>query len=573
MRSAMAIGLMLLFGMLQQGSATAQSAHPASGADAPTNKQPVAGSPATIENAIDRITAREQAEVVEIKKQTPIVQTYLQEVKLDKDSGTVPRHDHYYLGQARLSKAAVQEDSMLSPFDGMPMKGTMASTFVSAAFLQMIYVDPHTEKFNRQHYKFEYVGREFLGEVRCVVFDVTPLPKTGKARFRGRIWAEDQDYTIVRFNGAYTPIDTKNIGLKFNAHFDSWRANVQPGLWLPFYIYMQEMNAKYILGSHERFKAETNLWGYKMSASHKEAEFASMTIDAPTALEDNSESHDRSAIESRRVWNSEAEQNVTEGMERAGILTPHGSVDKVLDTVVNNIEVTNNLDIDLHCRVATFGTFELFAIGKMIVISRGLLDVIPDEPTLAAILAQGIADAMNPNPLIDQYAFGDFARVQPLEALRRYSFKEKSEDIKAANERAVQLLRNSPYKDKLDSAALFLNQLNAESKALTALISPRLGNSVYLGSELGKSSSARLDPQKLDQVAALPVGGRIKMNPWDDSVEFLKVKAVTLFSSREKMPFEVTPLVPYLTLYHPPKPESVETTSLTSGNPNGGPSN
>jgi len=565
MRNGIALCLLVLSAAVCDPEARGQTADTVNAAAA--SEQSTAtlpGQPKTIDEAVARIIAREQEEVAQIKKQTPIVQTYLQEVKLDKDSGTTPRRDHYYLGQARLGKD-IKDDSMLSTYDGLPMKGALSGTFSAPAFLQMIYVDPHTEQFNQKFYKFDYVGREFLGEVRCVVFDVTPLPKSGRGRFRGRIWAEDQDYTIVRFNGAYTPIDTRNMTLKFNAHFDSWRANVQPGLWLPFYIYMQEMNAKYLIGGHERFKAETSLWGYKMSPSHKEDEFASMTIESPAGLDETTDVHDKSAVESKREWNNQAEANVTEGMERSGILTPSGSVDKVLNTVVNNLEVTNNLDIDLHCRVATFSTFELFSIGRMIVISRGLLDVIPDEATLASILAQGIADAMTPNPLIDQYAFSDFARVQPLEALRRYSFREKPEDVKAANEKAVQLLLNSPYKDKLESAALFLRQLNAESKALSALISPRLGNSVYLSSEISKSSSTALDPKRLDQIAALPVGGRIKMNPWDDSVEFLQTKPVTLFSSREKMPFEVTPLLPYLTRYRAGAgTESAQTSSLVS---------
>src|SRR5208282_3926738 len=70
---------------------------------------------------------------------------------------------------------------------------------------------------------------EFLGDVRCVVFDVTPLPKSGKGRFKGRFWAEDQNYTIVRFNGVYTPVAGLN---GFNLHFDSWRLNLQPGIGL-----------------------------------------------------------------------------------------------------------------------------------------------------------------------------------------------------------------------------------------------------------------------------------------------------------------------------------------------------
>jgi len=353
------------------------------------------------------------------------------------------------------------------------------------------------------------------------------------------------------------------VNFKLNTHFDSWRANVQPGLWLPSYVYMQEMNITNFFGGHQRFKAETNLWGYKLSASLKESEFTSMIVESPEGTDD-SEANDRSAVESRREWNSQAEQNVTEGMERAGILSPRGDVDKVLDTVVNNLEVTNGLDVDFHCRVATFSTLELFTIGDMIVISRGLLDVIPDEATLAAILAQGLADGLTPNPLIDQYAFGDFARVEPIEALRRYSFKEKSKDVQEANAKALELLHNSPYKDKLESAALFLEQLNSESKSLSALISPRLGNSLYLGSELAHSSTTKLDPQKLDQVAALPVGGRVKMNPWDDSIEFLKVRPVPLLSAREKMPFAVTPLMPYLTRYRAPKSDTTQTSASTS---------
>lgn len=549
MRRTVQVSLVLFFATVLTSIAQEQSMPP--NPDSQTQQWPAKtklAPPATTDAVIDRIIAQEQVEVATIRGYAPITQTYLQEVKLDKDSGTIPTHDALFLGQADLSKT-IDDRSML-PYGGEPMRGFLAARYNPNAFLQMIYIDSH--KFDKQHYHFDYVGREFLGDVRCVVFDLTPLPKSGKGRFRGRLWAEDRDYFIVRFNGAYSENDTKYVQPNLSSHFDSWRANVQEGMWLPSYIYCQELNLKYVFGNHLRFKAETRLWGYSLSSAHKQAEFASMEIESPTAIQDAEEGHDRSAVESKREWNSQAEENVVQGMERAGLLAPAGPIDKVLDTVVNNIEVTNNLDIDLHCRVATVGTFELFAVGRLIVVSRGLLDVLPDEPTLAAVLAQGMADAMTPNPLADQYAFSDFARVAPLEALRRYSFKEKTEDVQAANARAVELLRKSPYKDKLATAALFLAQLNEEAKALSSLISPRLGNSIYLKSELGTGAPA-LEPSKLEQIAALPVGGRIKMNPWDDSVDFLKTKQVPLLSSREKMPFAVTPLMPYLTRYRVPK--------------------
>ena len=56
-----------------------------------------------------------------------------------------------------------------------------------------------------------------------------------------------------------------------------------------------------------------------------------------------------------------------------------------------------------------------------------------------------------------------------------------------------------------------------------------------------------LDEKKLDQIAALPLGGRIKVDPWSDQVELSKAKPVSLIHAREKMEFEITPFFPYLT--------------------------
>ena len=60
-------------------------------------------------------------------------------------------------------------------------------------------------------------------------------------------------------------------------------------------------------------------------------------------------------------------------------------------------------------------------------------------------------------------------------------------------------------------------------------------------------SAPALDPKKLDQIAALPLGGRIRVDPWTDQVELSKAKPVSLISAREKMEFEITPFFPYLT--------------------------
>jgi hypothetical protein len=535
---------------------------------APDPAQPPAAaqqaSPLTVTQAIDKIIAREHSEDATIRRYKPIIETYIQDMKPDKDMGAIPISDHYFLGQADLGKGVV-DDSMLSKRKGKldqlnplsHLAGFFEASYVPEGFLQMIYLD--TSSFDRQHYQFDYVGRQFLGEVRCLVFDLTPLPKSGRGRFKGRIWAEDQGFTIVRFNGVYTPVSGLN---GFNLHFDSWRTNLQPGLWLPSFIFSQESNLKDFLGNHVRFKSQTRLWGYDLKGVGREEEFSQLTIESPNAIQDQAPTdQDRSPVEAEREWQHQAETNVLDRLQRVGLLSPPTDVDKVLETVVNNLEVTNNLDIqpEVHCRVLLTSTLESFTIGHTIVLSRGLIDVLPDEASLATMLAQELADLIVTKPSTDQWGFNDMTNVSTLEALSHFSFRDTPEDVQRAGAKAVELLKNSPYKDKLGSAGLFLKELSAEEKALPALISPHIGNRVFISDQL-LSTGPALAPDKVDQIAALPIGARLKLDPWTDRVDLLKAKAVPLLSAREKMPFEVTPFEPFLTRYEKPDSASADQT-------------
>ena len=501
----------------------------------------------TADQAIDLIIAREHDEISVIRQYNPIVETYVQDMKPDAEMGIVPVKDHYFLGQADWSKG-INDDSMLekkkskvsgfNPFSHL--EGS--SSAVPHGFMQMIFID--VEHFDRQHYQFTYVGREFLGEVRCAIFDVVPLPKAGRDSFYGRIWAEDQGFTIVRFNGMFA--SSGNEGTGNNLHFDSWRMNLQPHVWLPAFVYSQESELKSSSASSIRFKAQTRLWGYNLASVNRPVDFnQGVTPDNGKGVEDYS------PVQAEREWQERAEAGVVDRLQRIGLLAPRGEVDKTLETVVNNLEVTNNLDIDVHCRVMLTSTLETFSIGHTIVISRGLLDVLPDEASLAAVLAKELASIMITKPSTDQWGFSDTTLVTAGEALSRFSFKATAADVDLSNRKAVALLKNSPYKDKLGNASLFLKQLSAASAALPALIDARLGNGVALSSDLANLGPA-LQTGKLDQVAALPLGARVKVNPWDDRVELLRAKPVPLNSAREKMPFEVTPFRPFLMHYQAP---------------------
>jgi len=182
------------------------------------------------------------------------------------------------------------------------------------------------------------------------VFDVTPAKK-GPApnAYTGRIWVEDQEYNIVRTKGTH---DGSTFSHQF--HSDVWRQNLRPGLWLPTYVYSEESDMKYGLVRKLRFKSQTRLWGYDVKFNMPQEELTRVLVDDPNAVRDHSEAaQDLGPVQSQRAWEVEAQENVLEKLEKAGLLAPKGEVDKVLETVVNNLLITNNIDIqpEIHCRV------------------------------------------------------------------------------------------------------------------------------------------------------------------------------------------------------------------------------
>src|SRR5450432_3613243 len=96
-----------LAGALSAQSQTADQTQPK--AETPGSGAPVA----TVNQAIDRILAREHDEIATIRHYSPIIETYIQDMKPDKDMGEIPVRDHYFLGQANLSRGVV-DNSMLT---------------------------------------------------------------------------------------------------------------------------------------------------------------------------------------------------------------------------------------------------------------------------------------------------------------------------------------------------------------------------------------------------------------------------------------------------------------------------
>src|ERR1039458_5173077 len=289
----------------------------------------------------------------------------------------------------------------------------------------------------------------------------------------GRIWVEDQDYNVVRFNGTYFPHPKSSYYL----HFDSWRLNMRPGMWLPAYIYSEESDFKYGIAKSLHFRAQTRLWGYDLKGLNKNSEFTQILVDSPQSVKDQSDvAADATPVVAERMWERQAEDNAIERLQKIGLLAPSGEVDKILQTVVNNLLLTNNIDMqgDLRCRVLLTSPLESFTIGHTIVISRGLLDVLPDEASLAMVLAHELSHIVLGHKFDTKLAFNDRMFFPDENSFKRMDFKRRPADEEAADAKALELLKNSPYKDKLGSAGLFLRAMQQSAPELPNLIRPHL---------------------------------------------------------------------------------------------------
>ena len=534
--------------------------------DASTSASTVsAPPPGSFNDVMDRVIQREHLFLAQMRHMRPMVETYLQDLKNDRSGNPQMVKDKYFLGRLDMSDGPEDTSFVGQPGFGHRMLSKLTSVyavqFLPLGFAQMIVLDTD---FQKKYYDFTFVRREFLGEVRCLVIDVQPRQSAPPGRFLGRIWVEDQDYSVVRFNGTYYPHPKNSLYL----HFDSWRLNLRPGAWLPAYIYSEESDLKTGLGRDLHFRAQTRLWGYDLRGLNKNSEFTQILVDSPQSVKDQTDvAADPSPVVAQRMWERQAEDNVVERLQKIGLLAPSGDVDKILLTVVNNLLVTNNIDLqsDVRCRVLLTSPLESFTIGHTIVVSRGLLDVLPDEASLAMVLAHELSHIVLGHKFDTKLAFNDRMFFPDEDSFQRLDFKRRPTDEEAADTKALALLKNSPYKDKLGSAGLFLKALQQSAPELPNLIRPHLGNNLGGGREVRMSellaSAPQLDPQRTDQIAALPLGGRIKLDPWSDQVELAKTKPVALVSAKEKMPFEITPFFPYLTRLSTPASDKVAVTA------------
>lgn len=500
---------------------------------------------------VERIVAGEREFLDRMADYEPFMEVYIQAASEELDRGGV--QDQYTLEKVSLDGKvgwrSYSESRGFQRRSRIPFFGGSPKTFFAEGFAQMTV--PDLIEFNRETYEFEYLRREFLGEVRALVFDVRPKTKA-KGKFVGRVWVEDHAFRIVRFNGSYSG-GSPSAGY---FHFDSWRINVEDDFWVPAFIYVEDKDKTGQVG--ERFRAQCRLWDYNRSVSDKLDELTEVLVESEAELRDESGADEVSPLEAQRQWRKQAQENVIGRLERAGLLAPRGEVDDVLNTVVTNLMATNSIHLDIDCRVLLTTPLETFSIGQAIVISRGMIDVLPDEASLAMALANELAHIVLGHRTETMYAFSDWAVFDDVDTLDRVRLRRTPEETREANAKAVEILENSPYKKDLSGAGLFLKALRRRAPLLPNLVESNFGNELAYNDELLRMAelaeiAPELRDESVEQIAALPLGSRVKLDPWTNRISLIQAKPVVLRTARDKIPFEITPFMPRLERRRPPK--------------------
>jgi hypothetical protein len=543
------------------GQGTGQTPAPAAGAAQPAPTQSAPAAPArksiTLGDLIDSIVRQERRMTDLMRNFRPVVETYIQEEQPDNALGTSPKNDDYFLSRLDLTG---KTSSALS-FTGDEPKGGEkklpkdAEAFAAGGFAQAMF--PDLDHFDRQNYNFEFVRWETVGEVRCGVLNVSPKEGVDNRGFFGRIWVEDQNYSIVRFTGSYI----SKAFSKRAFHFDSWRQNLISITWLPAYVYTEESDPKDPTKHGLWFKAQTRVWGYDLANAGDHKEYAKRLTDTPSNVDPNRKEASQSLSADYTLGKTEytADDNVVERLQVAGLMAPDGNVNKVLETVVNNILVTNDLDIPaVRVRVLLTTPLESFVMGRTIVLSRGLVDVLPDEATLGAVLSHELAHIVLQHSTGEKFMSGLTLPFSDLEIFAHLDFHFDAAQEADADKKGLEMFSKSPYKDKLASAGLFLEALEARSPQLPNLLHGRLSNDFGSSHLIGMKALAdfpkQLQLNNVDQVAALPLGSRVMLDPWSDKIDMMRGQRPRLESAAEKRPFEVTPFLPHLKRLEAPVP-------------------
>ena len=154
------------------------------------------------------------------------------------------------------------------------------------------------------------------------------------------------------------------------------------------------------------------------------------------------------------------------------------------------------------------------------------------------------------------FAFNDRMVVPSLQQLPLFDFKHSPEQEREAETLGLKILANSPYKDNLAEAGLFLKALAKYEHKMPNLTKATLGESLVVDNRISfmaavADAAPALELDNPQQIVALPLGSRVKLDPWAGQLKFVKARPPRIYSPKDKLALEITPFSPYLVRIKP----------------------
>jgi hypothetical protein len=415
-----------------------------------------------------RIFKTEQEMMRRVRGYSPIVETYIQSLWPDT-TAQMPLDDVYFLSRVSFRRYLLSEDNAQATLFG----STKSSRQILADNRQkgelsprglafMLFID--IQDFDADTYRLTYLKPVTLGALNCSMFAVVPLKAKQPGRFKGTIWVENTGFNIVRVKGTFQPLHVRRMqhlnplgaSVGFFLHFDCWREMIAPDLWAPAYVTIDDnVGWKALEGdgaTDVHYKGRIIVWGYSYLGS-----FQNRLLALGNAIA----SSDPELI----------------GLEKDGIIAPPGTIEQSLDAVIEKISASSHLNLPkVRCRILATTPVEIFHISNTIVVSRGFLEMVPDESTLAVFLAHELAHIALDTAVGAQndpgHSLFEFSRLGDFQGL---GITNRPEDEGRASALTCGILHDSVYALTIGEASTFEEQLAAISQHIPNLTKARFG--------------------------------------------------------------------------------------------------
>jgi hypothetical protein len=258
------------------------------------------------------------------------------------------------------------------------------------------------------------------------------------------------------------------------------------------------------------------------------------------------------------MFQKQAEDNVLARFTAGRFIGPPGTVEKMLNQVLDNVILSNNIATEpMQVRVLLTAPLESCLVNSTIFVSREFVNTAPTESAVAMVLAHQLAHSLLAHRTIDRsLVFPEILRITDAELLAKLSFRHSEAEEHTADALAMKLLTNSPYKDDLKPAALYMQVIQMYSDSLTGLISPTFGEdfadlSHTVRNHPGTRDTVLIDPTRMDPLAAKPLGSRLEMDPWTGSLSVFRQEMPANPAPYERQWLGITPFLPYLDYFTP----------------------